>query len=132
YADESNLIAEPGDIPRKLDALAGHCEALGRDRSEITVSWQRTVCIAPTTEEAEADLAAGFAARGLDLSSLSDSDRAAITSRVITGDPHTIAERLAADLETGVDGFTLTAPLNGHIPGRVELLGQVAASVVGL
>src|SRR6476659_7722204 len=38
FADESNLICAPADIPRKLDALAGHCEALGRDRGEITVS----------------------------------------------------------------------------------------------
>src|SRR4029079_1954382 len=42
YADESNLIAEARDLPRKLDALGGHCAALGRDRSEITVSWQRS------------------------------------------------------------------------------------------
>src|SRR4051812_38081993 len=34
YADMSNLICAPGDIGRKLDALAGHCDALGRDRSE--------------------------------------------------------------------------------------------------
>ncbi|MEI6626669.1 MAG: LLM class F420-dependent oxidoreductase, partial [Thermoleophilia bacterium] len=39
YADESNLIADRNDIPRKLDALAEHCETLGRDRSQVTVSW---------------------------------------------------------------------------------------------
>src|SRR5690606_19277348 len=54
HADESNLLADPSEVPRKLDALAGHCERLGRDRSEITVTLQRTVCIAPTHEEAEA------------------------------------------------------------------------------
>jgi len=131
YADESNLIAEARDLPRKLDALAGHCAALGRDRSEITVSWQRSTCIAPTMEEARADLATYFAMRGIDLASLPDDRRAAMTSRFILGDPDTVGERLTADLAMGVDGFTLNAPANGHIAGRVTLLGETAAKVVG-
>ncbi len=67
YADESNIICPPADLQRKLDALAGHCDQLGRDRSEITVSWQKTACIAPTTKEAMSDLVAYFQRRGLDL-----------------------------------------------------------------
>jgi alkanesulfonate monooxygenase SsuD/methylene tetrahydromethanopterin reductase-like flavin-dependent oxidoreductase (luciferase family) len=131
YADESNLIAEARDIPRKLEALDAHCDALGRDRTEITVSWQRSTCIAPTTAEAQQDLTNAFAARGIDLASISDDQRAALTGRFIVGDPDTVGERLAADLALGVDGFTLNAPLNGHIPGRVALLGQTASKVVG-
>ncbi|MGH6876579.1 MAG: LLM class F420-dependent oxidoreductase, partial [Rhizomicrobium sp.] len=38
YTDESNIICQPDEVPRKLDALAKHCETLGRDRNEITVS----------------------------------------------------------------------------------------------
>ena len=38
YADESNLLGTDDDIPRKLEVLAEHCERLGRDRSEITVT----------------------------------------------------------------------------------------------
>src|SRR5919198_606659 len=45
YADESNLIANLAEVPRKLDALAAHCERLGRDRSEITVTLQRMFCV---------------------------------------------------------------------------------------
>jgi alkanesulfonate monooxygenase SsuD/methylene tetrahydromethanopterin reductase-like flavin-dependent oxidoreductase (luciferase family) len=131
YADESNLIAEAADLPRKLDALAEHCERLGRDRSEITVSWQRTTCIAPTMEQAQADLVAYLRRRGIDLDALADDARAAITSRFIVGDPDAVGERLSADLARGVDGFTLNAPANGEIPGRVQLLGETAAKVVG-
>ena len=131
YADESNLIAEAGDLSRKLDALAEHCQALGRDRKEITVSWQRSTCIAPTMDEAQADLIAGFRTRGVDLPALSDEQRTALTARFIVGDPDTVGEQLAADLTTGVDGFTLNAPFNGHVPGRVALLGRTAAAVVG-
>ena len=39
-------------------------------------------------------------------------------------------EQLAGDLALGIDGFTLNLPLNGHIPGRVELLGRTASKVV--
>ena len=131
YADESNIIAETADLPRKLEALAAHCEQLGRDRSEITVSWQRTACIAPTMEEAKADLAAYLTMRGLDVGSMPAESLAALTSRFILGDPDTVGERLAADLALGVDGFTINAPANGHIPGRVALLGETAAKVVG-
>jgi F420-dependent oxidoreductase-like protein len=131
YADESNLIADRADMPRKLDALAEHCERLGRDRSEITVSWQRSVCIAPTMEQAEAELGASLAQRGVDLARLSGDRRKALTARFIVGDPDTVGERLTDDLRIGVDGFTINMPANGHVPGRVALLGETAAKVVG-
>lgn len=130
YADESNLICEATEIPRKLAALAEHCERLGRNRSELTVSWQRSTCIATTMEQAHADLTAYLGRRGVDLTNMSDDDRTAITGRFALGDPDTVGELLAADLAMGIDGFTLNAPANGHIPGRVELLGQTAAAVV--
>ena len=47
------------------------------------------------------------------------------------GDPDKVGERLTAELTPGLDGFVISAPLNGHIPGRVELLGRTAAAVVG-
>jgi len=131
YADESNIIAEAKDLPRKLDALAEHCATLGRDRADLTVSWQRSACIAPTMEEAQSDLAAYFRMRGIDVDALDDERRQAFTSRFIIGDPDTVGERLQADLAMGVDGFTINAPANGHVPGRVALLGETAAKVVG-
>jgi hypothetical protein len=32
----------------------------------------------------------------------------------------------------GIDGFIVNAPANGHIEGRVELLGQVLRKVVDI
>ncbi len=130
YADESNLTAPTADVPRKLEALDEHCGRLGRDRSEITVSVMRSVCVAPTMEEARAELTGYFGRRGLDLDSLPDADREAMMSFVVFGDPDTVGERLATDLALGIDGFTLNAPANGHVPGRVALLGETAAKVL--
>ena len=69
--------------------------------------------------------------RGIDLAGMPEDRRAAMTSRFIIGDPDTVGEKLAADLALGVDGFTLNAPLNGHLPERVSLLGETAAKVIG-
>ncbi|MGH9212503.1 MAG: LLM class F420-dependent oxidoreductase [Acidimicrobiales bacterium] len=130
YADESNLIVEPTDIPRKLDALAAHCQRLGRDRSEITVSVQRTVCIAPTYEQAQSDLKRYLGERGIDLDTADDATRQMIEARLVVGDPDAVGEKLAAVLDLGVDGFTCNLPANGHDPDNVELLGQTAAKLV--
>lgn len=131
YADESNLICAPADLDRKLEALEGHCADLGRDRSEIVVSWQKVACIAPTAEEAKSDLAASFERRGVNLTSMSDDDQAKLLANFIWGDPDTVGEKFAEHLRPGIDGFTVNMPANGHVEGRVELLGRTLAPLIG-
>jgi len=130
YADESNLICGADEIPRKLEALAGHCERLGRDRSEITVSYQGVACIAPSHDQAVAELDAMLAERGLDTTSLSEEEAAGVRAMVPHGDPDEVGQIFSNHLATGVDGFTVSAPANGHIEGRVQLLGETLARVV--
>ncbi|MGW6033939.1 LLM class F420-dependent oxidoreductase [Gordonia terrae] len=121
YADESNLLCTPADIPRKLDALAEHCERLGRDRSEITVTVQTSACVAPTSAEATAELKAY-----LERTPAAESRRGS----TIVGDPDEVAARYADLLATGIDGVTVNAPANGHVPGRVSLLGETLAPLL--
>lgn len=75
FADESNLTSAPDEIPRKLEALAGHCDRLGRDRREIGVSWLGSVILAPTRAQAETARHEFLAARGMDWNTLPDSVR---------------------------------------------------------
>ncbi len=131
YADESNLTSPLDEVQRKLDALAAHCERLGRDRSEITVTQATNVCIAPTHEGAYEDMVEFLGARGLDLSTMDPATRDMIMAMVIWGDPDEVGEQLSAVLATGVDGITCSLPGNGHIPGRIELLGEVATKALG-
>ena len=127
YADESNLGGCPDEeIPRKLDALAGHCERLGRDRSQIKVTKMVMCHVAPTTEQADADLRATAAAKGW-----SDEIVEMAKGMLVYGDPDTVGERLEATMATGIDGLTINMAGNGHIPERIELLGQVAGKVLG-
>jgi F420-dependent oxidoreductase-like protein len=130
YADESNLIADPADIPRKLDALAAHCERLGR-RGEITVTLQRMFCIAPTHEQAEAEAARYLGEQGLDLATATDATGRRIDSLFTLGDPDEVGEKLAAVLELGIDGVTCKLPANGHDPDRIALFGETAAKAIG-
>ncbi len=127
YADESNLVGIPPDqVARKFDALAGHCERLGRDRSEIKVTAMAMCNIAPTMEEADADLRATAAVKGWN-----DETIEMLKGMLVHGDPDTVGETLEAYMATGLDGLTLNAPGNGHVPGRVALLGEVANRVIG-
>jgi len=121
YADESNLSSGPiEEIPRKLDALAAHCERLGRDRSEIKVTKLQMALVAPTMEEAQADVDAIAAAKGWS-AEIAEMAKAIL----IYGDPDTVGERLQACMDTGIDGLTINLPGNGHNPDRIALLGEI-------
>jgi F420-dependent oxidoreductase-like protein len=126
YADESNLTGEVKDIPRKLEVLAEHCERLGRDRSELVVTKLMMIVIAPTMEEAEADLAAIARVKGWN-----DGVMDMVRKILIFGDADTVGERIAEAVGMGLDGITVDLPVNGHNLERVELLGQVALKALG-
>ena len=130
YADLGNLTCDPSEVPRKLEALEGHCERLGRPRSAITMSWNRVACIAPTTAEAEAERDAYLATRGMEWGSLGEELQAMIEGMIVWGDPSTVGERFAEWKALGLDGFTVAMPANGHLPERVELLGQTLAPLL--
>lgn len=125
YADESNLPSGPiEEIPQKLDALAAHCERLGRDRSEIKMTKLQMVLVAPTMEEAEADLKAVAAAKGWN-----DEVIEMVKMILVYGDPDTVGERLQACMDTGIDGMTINLPGNGHNTDRIGLLGEIGLAV---
>ena len=132
YADESNLICADDDIGRKLDALDGHCERLGRDRSEITVTKQKNCCIAPTHDDAHADMLAYLGRRGFDVGNMSDDELAPLLGMVAWGDPDEVGEHFGSLLAAHdrLDGFTVNMIPNGHVEGRVDLLGRTLAPLV--
>ncbi len=125
YANESNLGgATVDEIPRKLDALDAHCQRLGRDRSEIKVTSLQMVHVAPTMEEAEADLRETGAAKGWN-----DEIVEMAKMLLVYGDPDTVGEKLQAVMDTGIDGLTVNLPGNGHQLDRIGLLGEVGLKV---
>ena len=102
-----------------------------RPRSlEITVSQALNVCIAQTHDEAYADMRTFLGDRGLDIETMDEATRNQIMALVVWGDPDEVGERLADVLSRGVDGITCSLPANGHVPGRVELLGRVGTAAL--
>ena len=79
YADESNLICDARRrSPASSRSSPAHCDAVGRDRSEITVSLQaHALHRRRPTSEAVAELDALLASRGIDVSSMGAEDAAA-------------------------------------------------------
>ena len=94
------------------------------------MSMQRNVCIAPTHDQAVAELDAGLARRGMDLSSMSAEDADGIRNLFAYGDPDEVAEKFNGWKALGVDGFTMNCLANGHVPERAGLLGETLAPVV--
>ncbi len=126
YADESNLVGSNDDIPRKLDVLAAHCERLGRDRSEITVTKLQMIAVAPTQEELDADFRAMAEVRGWTDAQIDMAKKA-----LISGDPDTVGGILEDAMAKGLDGLAVDLPINGHNLERIALLGEIAGKVLG-
>ncbi|MFM7070020.1 MAG: hypothetical protein ACKOYM_11250, partial [Actinomycetes bacterium] len=60
---------------------------------------------------------------------LGDEIQAMVDSMIVCGDPDTLGATFSDWKATGVDGFTVSLPANGHLPERVALLGQVLSSI---
>ncbi len=132
YADESNLTSPYDQLPHKLEVLAGHCERLGRDRKEITLSQHLNVVIASSHDDAYKSIVEFLGGRGMDIESMDEATRTQILNMLIWGDDDEVGEKLTKVLELGAEGITFSLPGNGWDPDRVEQAGQVAAKVFGL
>lgn len=126
YADESNLTGTTEEIPRKLDALAAHCERLGRDRSEITVTKLVMFAIGETHDQCVADLKKfaefkGWPAGVLDM----------MLGMITHGGPDEVGEQIRDMIDAGLDGVTINLVANGHNPEMVELAGKTLDAAIG-
>ena len=121
YADMWNGFGDVAMIGRKLEILAGHCEAVGRDPAEIVKTRLGTVIVAPTAEDAERRKAAWQAEKG--------ADDASLPSRLTWGDADTIGERVQPFLDAGLDGLLFNMP-TGSTPDDVERAGRALRAAI--
>ncbi len=131
YADSANFTCGLDEVPRKMDALAAHCERLGRDRSEITVSKMGFCVIAPTVDQAYQEAKSYMLGMGVDLDAVDEATREMFLSAVWWGGSEEIEEWFVKVKDLGLDGVTVSLPANGTLPERVEQLGEVAVKVFG-
>ncbi|HEU4430574.1 MAG TPA: LLM class F420-dependent oxidoreductase [Myxococcota bacterium] len=132
YADESNLVCAPAEIPRKLEALAQHCQDFGRDPHTIGKSWLGSFIVAPTHERAEALRNDFLARRGMRWEALPEPMRDAVNRALVLGDPDTVGERVQREIVSpGLDGVVVNLPADAHAEGSVELVAATLRKALG-
>jgi F420-dependent oxidoreductase-like protein len=62
YADAANLFGDPDRVRAKLDVLDRHCEAVGRDRSEIDITHLAPALVADDADDLAGRVAAATGA----------------------------------------------------------------------
>jgi len=126
YAHELNTTSTFDDLPRKLDALQGHLDALGRDRRDITVTPLGTMIVAPTHDAAHAKLAALTASRGVELDAvLADPGLSAmVLGRMVWGDQDEVIGRVQELVKVGLDGFVVNLVATPNDTEAIALAGD--------
>ena len=77
-------------------------------------------------EAAEADLAAIAEVKGWN-----DKIMEMAKQQLIFGDPDTVGEVISKAVGMGLDGITVDLPVNGHLPERIHLLGEISNKILG-
>ena len=107
YADMWNGFGDVATIRHKLDVLEEHCEAVGRDRSEIVATRLGTLIVGETAEDADRRRRAWQEARGV--------DDAGLAMRLIWGDRAAVAEQARAFLDAGLQGLIFNMPAGSTV-----------------
>jgi F420-dependent oxidoreductase-like protein len=119
HADACNIFGDPDRVRHLVGVLEDHCQAVGRDPTEITKTRLGTLAIGRTHEEAARALAAW-------------PDRANMPEErlrmVLTlGDPDEVGEQVQALLDAGLDGLVFHLP-NPYDLDVVALAGETVSS----
>jgi F420-dependent oxidoreductase-like protein len=122
YADACNIFGDLPTIRHKLDVLARHCEALGRDPAEITKTRLGGLVIAESDAEAERRGRRMAVARGM--------DEARYHAEIVAGGPDAVCEQVAAFLEVGLDGMVFNLDDAGDLDA-VRLAGRTLRAAFG-
>ncbi len=133
YAHELNTTSSFADLPRKLDALQGHLDAVGRERSDITVTPLGTLVVAPTHDAAKAKLANLFASRGTDLDTVLGDPALAemVMGRMVWGDPDEVVARVQELMAVGLDGFVVNLVADPNDTETIALAGETLTKAIG-
>ncbi len=96
----NNLAVNQSRLEHKIQVLRQHCDAVGRDPSEITISQQTLVLIAPTEAEAAAGIERAARIFGGHMGDVHG-------PLAIAGTPDTVAERIQRHIDLGCRYFIM-------------------------
>jgi alkanesulfonate monooxygenase SsuD/methylene tetrahydromethanopterin reductase-like flavin-dependent oxidoreductase (luciferase family) len=120
YADMCNIFGDAALVRHKMDVLARHCEAVGRDPSTIVKTRLGSLLIRETDAEAQRLFEQILNRPGI------DKDR--VRAVFMVGGPDRVAEQAQKLLDAGLDGLIFNMP---HLedPEAIELAGKTLAGL---
>ena len=131
YADHLNIICDPADLPRKLEALDQRCAEAGRDRSTIETSSLVFLLVDEDGDKARQLQRDYLRKVGANPDAMSDEEYQAATARQFAGTPDDVAADLQRRiLDPGVDGIIVNCVANGHEPGVVTMVGEMLGKLI--
>jgi F420-dependent oxidoreductase-like protein len=125
YADACNLFGDPATVAHKLEVLAGHCEAVGRDPSAITITRLGTMVLSKDGDDARR--------RAREWAERTAWGQVTPEVRLATaaaGDPDDVSAYVQALIDAGVDELIFNFPA-GTSPEEVAFAGQVLTERFG-
>jgi F420-dependent oxidoreductase-like protein len=126
HAEMANFTSSLDEVPHKLEVLAGHCDAVGRDMADINKTVLASMVLGRTVDEASAKRDEFLTARGLPrFADLDAGMQEMFNSRMVYGDADMVGETLQRGLALGLDGFTINLPVDGHDLEQVAFAGEV-------
>jgi F420-dependent oxidoreductase-like protein len=121
YADGCNVFGDAERARHLMEVLDGHCEAVGRDPSEITRTRMGGAFVAPTHEQAM---------RKFDAAKEAGMSEERIRTWAMAGGPDELGEQTQAFLDAGIEGLTLSIP-DVHDLETVALVGETLSPLLG-
>ena len=130
HAEMANFTSGFDELPHKLEVLAGHCEAVGRDMATINKTSLASLFLGATMEEAVAKIDTRLAGLGMKWADLDDATRTQFGNRFIVGDADTVGERIREYIGLGLDGICVNMVADGHEPEAVAFAGEVVTKAL--
>jgi F420-dependent oxidoreductase-like protein len=115
HADMCNIFGDAEMVRHKMEVLAGHCRAVGRDPNSIVKTRLGSLIIRKTQAEADRVVEGILQRPGI--------DRNRIQSMFIAGDPDRVTRQAQALLDAGLDGLIFNMP-HQEDPEAIELAGR--------
>jgi F420-dependent oxidoreductase-like protein len=130
YADMWNSNTGFDELPHKIDVLAEHCKAVGRDVNEINKTSLGSLVLGETHEAAISKRDTFMARRGIAFDELPEEIQRQVLARMIIGDADTVGEAVRAILNTGADGVVFNMPADGWDVDAVAHAGEVLSKAL--
>jgi F420-dependent oxidoreductase-like protein len=121
YADICNIFGDPAMVKHKMDVLARHCEAVGRDPNTIVKTRLGSLIIRNTDAEAQQALENLLDRPGV--------DKERIRTMFIAGGPDRVATEAQKLLDAGLDGLIFNMPYMED-PAAIELAGNTLSGLL--